>query len=179
MILYGSRYGSVREYAGWVREAGEKAAAGEGGDTTPFRTFDLRKERGRAWDAVRGGNSDEPIVVLAPVYAGQIYSAVKSFLEMHMEEIRRHPLALGITTLYQGEQAEEEMIAGYPPALIAHASARFFIGGRIRPNELPFFIRLVVKKITGNDEEIDTLNRDAIPDIVAWIRGASGSESPT
>ena len=127
----------------------------------------------------RTAPEDEPVLILAPVYAGQMHGAVKALVGEYSDTLRRHPLALGLTSLYQGEQAREELMNCYPPALVAHAQRQFLIGGRIRPVELPFLVRAIVKKITGNDTEIDTLNREMAGEIAAWLREptAAGPEA--
>jgi menaquinone-dependent protoporphyrinogen IX oxidase len=166
MILYGSKYGSVREYVGWIQAAGSGGGVPTDG---PFRAYDLKREKRDAHNALSSAATDEPILVLAPIYAGQVYGAVRSFVEDHVEILRSHPLALGLTSLYHGEKAQEEVIASYPAALVAHASRQFLIGGRIRPAELPFLIRGIIRKITGTTDEIDSLDRDLAGEIARWL----------
>jgi len=165
MILYGSKYGSVREYVGWIQAAG----TGGGGETDPLRAYDLKKEKRAAYEALGAAAQDEAILILAPIYAGQVYGAVRSFVEDNVDTLRSHPLALGLTSLYHGEKAQEEVIASYPAALVAHASRQFLIGGRIRPAELPFIIRGIIRKITGTTEEIDSLDRELPGEIARWL----------
>ncbi len=162
MILYGSRYGSVREYVQWIQTAG-------GSHEGPFCAYDVKKQRREARNAFAQAEPTEPVLIVAPVYAGQIMKPVRYFVEEHSDEIRRHRLALAMTTLYQGEKAREELIRAYPAALVAHAAETFFIGGRIRPAELPFLVRHMVKKIIGSTEELNTLDYPAATTIAEWL----------
>ncbi|MDA3949071.1 MAG: hypothetical protein PF508_07570 [Spirochaeta sp.] len=175
MILYASKYGSVREYVTWIQAQVPQA---ESPAQAAARSWDVKTDKRLAREALENAPADEPILILAPVYAGQIHGAVKALVGEYSDTLRRHPLALGLTSLYQGEQAREELMNCYPPALVAHAHRQFLIGGRIRPTELPFVVRTIVKKITGNSEDIDTLNREMAADIAAWLREPATAGPP-
>jgi menaquinone-dependent protoporphyrinogen IX oxidase len=176
MILYGSHYGAVREYVQWILEAAQGDAASARPPVLPgdLQAWDLKKQRRDATAALTASDPAEPILIAAPVYAGQLFGAVRSFLQEHEAEILKHPLALAVTSLYNDERPPEEVISSYPSSFVSHASRTFLIGGRLRQKELPFIVRIMIRKITGSKEDMDTLDRTLVPDILQWLSAPQG-----
>lgn len=162
MILYASRNGAVAAFVERVGAAIESESAS--------LLWDLRRERRSAQAALE---SLEPtrVFVIAPVYAGRIPGRVRRFLELNRGALERHEIALGLSCLYEGEEAREQLYTVYPAWLTARAVGHYLVGGRITRATLSPLIRLFISGMLARDGDVDTLRFELVAEIAAWLDG--------
>ncbi|MCG8480917.1 MAG: flavodoxin domain-containing protein [Spirochaetales bacterium] len=163
MILYASKYGSVREYVGSIQEAVRRLESA----ASPL-IFDLSKEAGSAAATLSAGYDDK-IVLVTPVYAGRAPKAMRRFVESQHEALRTRPVALVLACLYEDEEARQQMMNVFPSWLVGHASRQFFIGGRIHMAALSGPTRFMIKRVLRHNNDVDTLAWDAAAQIAEWF----------
>lgn len=163
MIVYTSKYGSVREYVESIRDAVRTLESA----ATPL-AFDLSKEAGSAAATLAAGYDDK-IMLVTPVYAGQAPKPFRRFVEHQYETLIARPVALVLACLYEDEQAREQMMNVFPSWLVSHASRQFYIGGRVRMAALSGPTRFMIKRILRHDRDVDTLAWDTAGQIAEWF----------
>lgn len=160
MILYASKNGAVEEFVERVRAAISDDRSGP--------VFNLLRDRKSAQAAIE--NLEETrVLLIAPIYAGSIPGGMRRFIDLNREALERHEIALGLSCLYEGEQAIEQLHAVYPSWLTARAVHSFLIGGRIIRSQLSFPVRLLISKILGQDDDVDTLRFDLANEAASWL----------
>lgn len=163
MIVYLSRYGSVREFV--TRIVAERSGA-------PFDHFDLRSD-GRRAQRYLAEHPQEPLVIAAPIYAGKLPGAVERFIERNRASMEGRPMAVAIACLYGGERAQAQLLESVPAWLMNHARLAVAIGGRIRPAELPLMARLLITRGLKITEPLDRIEWPVAAQLHAWLDEAT------
>lgn len=168
MILYATKYGSVREYATRIAEAAHGDGVSDG-----VHLIDAAARRGDARRAL-AERPAEPVLIVAPIYAGRLHRAMARLVEEARNELEARPVALALACLYQGEEAEKQLVAAFPAWLVAHASLRVVVGGRIRISELKPIVRIFFRRALKLDRDIDQYEDRWVAELAAWLRQAGG-----
>jgi menaquinone-dependent protoporphyrinogen oxidase len=156
MIIYTSKHGAVREFV-------ESCARSGANDV-----FDVAVDRRRIQESLESLPPTR-ICVCAPVYAGRIPGTMRRFLQYNREAIERHEVALALSCLYEGDEAREQLVTVFPDWLVSTVPRTFLIGGRIRRTELSAPMRFLMGKMMGQNEDIDMMRDDLVPEIVSWL----------
>jgi menaquinone-dependent protoporphyrinogen oxidase len=83
------------------------------------------------------------------------------------------PLALFVCGMEQDPaKREAEIAASFPEALRAHAVGVWFAGGEFLFDQLGFFEKAIVKRITHTTESVTAINDDAPAAIAAALEAA-------
>jgi menaquinone-dependent protoporphyrinogen oxidase len=93
------------------------------------------------------------VVAGGAVHAGRIPGKLKTFLVRHEQELLQRPLGLFLCCL-DAQKLTEYLEANIPKALVNHASASACLGGRLRMSEHNFFMRGLLKKVTGSSDDV-------------------------
>ena len=156
MILYASKFGTVRDFVHLVP------------DTTAYDVSDRKSPVRR----VLADAPNEPVFIVASIYAGKLNGAMRKFLEQERALFETRPVACGIGCLAEDQEAQDYLASAYPPWLIARAELSVVVGGRVRFATLPVFMRFFMKKILGSGEDVDRLQTDRAAEIHAWLTRA-------
>lgn len=149
-IIYASSHGAAEECARRLKEG-----LGEGAEL-----FNLSRERLpdlSAWDRVIIGGS---------VHAGQVQGKLRRLMKKHAPELAAKPLGLFLCSL---ENSREQFDKIFPEELRSHAAAMGLFGGRLDPEKLNPFFRLIMKKVKGNLDPEDTLDSGAIQEFIGQL----------
>lgn len=157
MIFYVSKHGTVRQIAGRVAAAAADEA------------FDLGADAAAASQALQRRAVSEPLVVAAPIYAGSVPRSMLRFLEAERDRLLAGPVAVAVACLYEAEEARIQLAESFPPWLVGHADRQVLLGGRVIMNELRWPVRMLLRRILGHREDVDTLREDAVTELSDWI----------
>ena len=158
LIAYASKLGSARQAAEWIAaELGPDCDLVDleldpSPDLAPYRT----------------------VVLGTGIRAGHIYKPLKKFIDGNSAELDKRRVAIFITHLEEGEGVEQDFRSAFEAEFLNHACVRAGVGGRIRLNEINFFLRLIMKKIaTGSGRDFtdyDNLSREACIEFAHNVR---------
>jgi menaquinone-dependent protoporphyrinogen oxidase len=109
----------------------------------------------------------EQLAIGLPIYAGTAPRPAVRWLEDKRDSLLERTVYLFVSCLSEGSKAEAQLADGVPSWLVAHASQTIFVGGQVRPGELGFFERVLMKQIAGIDSDVDRLNDQAISELKA------------
>lgn len=152
-ILYTSRYGYTESVA---RTVAERLSA-----QNP-ELLDAHR-----WTSVpRDANT---VVVGAPIYGGTIAGGIVGCLELNVDLLLERRLFFFLSCLNEGDKAERQLADSIPPALLAHASGRFFVGGLVNFDVLRWMDRQVMQRVAGVTESVDRTRPDQVEALVQAI----------
>ena len=188
MIVFVSKHGAVREFTHRVAVSADAAAAAGAEATTVddspgagvsagtpvsrgsvLDRFDVAHRRDA--DAAVEERSGERLLIAAPIYAGSIPRSMGKWIDARREQLLDRPVALALACLYQGEEARIQLNQVFPPWLTGHASQTFLIGGRVRMGELSAPVRFLVKRILGQEGDVDTMDWSRADAAWDWLTG--------
>lgn len=129
VIVYASKYGTVERFAGELKDE-----LGQGCETHNLR--DSKDLDISSYDVVFIGGS---------IYAGRIQSEVQHFCSRRQDQLLEKHVGLFISCLYEGEDAERQLVASFPDWLYAHAFGTYIIGGEVRPAQLRLLDSILMK----------------------------------
>lgn len=138
VIVYASKYGTVERFAGELKEA-----FGQG-----CETHNLRESKNvdiSSYDVVFVGGS---------IYAGRIQNEVQHFCTRNQSALLEKHVGLFISCLYEGEDADRQLVASFPDWLFAHAFGTYIIGGEVRPAQLRLLDSILMKTFLHVREDI-------------------------
>ena len=152
LIIYQSSHGNTEAI---LTELVSRAAAG-----TVMKKID------------QAGASDieeaDRIVLGGSIHAGRIQKEVGQFIDMHREILLKKPLALFIGCL-EKEHSDEELENAFPDDLKAHAELKTAIGGKVNPEKLSWFLRILMKLIIKKEEDRFFECREGREKLLAFI----------
>ena len=136
LILFQSSHGNTEKI---LKSIAEDAKADV--DLAPLKKFDTSKL-----------DEYERIALGGSIHAGKIQKNVKAFAEKHAGALKKKPLALFVGCLDR-ENYGNYIEASFPESLTAHAELKTSIGGDVVMEKLPGIMRMLMKKITPNEED--------------------------
>jgi menaquinone-dependent protoporphyrinogen oxidase len=146
LIAYRSRYGTT---AACSSELSEQIQAGA-------RLVDLGK------NIFPDVEPFEIVLIGGSIYGGKIQREVVSFCEKSRERLLARKVAAFLCCLYQGEQANAQLRASFPPWLLAHAFSSALFGGELRLRALRPIDRMLLKGLPRGQGDVSLLRHDEI-----------------
>lgn len=103
----------------------------------------------------------ERVIIGGSIHTGTVQKKVADFCRIHEEELLDKELGLFLCFM-DTTKGQEEFENAYPEKLREHAAVTGLFGGEFLFEEMNFFERLVVKKISGENESVSKLDMEAI-----------------
>jgi len=114
------------------------------------------------------------ILIGGSIYAGRIQSRVRRFCERNRESLLAHKVGLFICCLYAGPQAQAQLSDAFAPWLSGHAFASRPLGGAVRHSSLGPFERLLFRRITGTEDDLERIDYAALEELAEATTRALG-----
>ncbi|MBN2049886.1 MAG: hypothetical protein JW760_05525 [Spirochaetales bacterium] len=154
LILYFSSHGNTEKI---VKEI--QAQLREPCDLAPIKGFKVSKLA--EYDRIALGGS---------IHAGRMQKQVKAFAEKNTSVLATKPLALFVGCLDK-EKPVEYIEATFPPELVAHATLKTGVGGDVVIENLPGFMRMIMKKITPTEDMRHSPNAEGREALKKFLEG--------
>jgi len=115
----------------------------------------------------------DKIVIGSGVKIGMIKKELKSWLNKNCDEIISKKVFLFIcASSTKDEDIEKIWSANYPEKILSKAIAKVSVGGVLDLSKMGFFDKLIIKKVTGQNESSSSLNEDEILKLSSLIEKA-------
>lgn len=103
----------------------------------------------------------EQIILGASIHAGNIQSRMKKFMASQMVTLLEKRIGLFLCCMDE-KQAENQFNNAFPQLLRNHAIASACPGGEFNFNRMNFIEKAIVKKVSGIDHSVSTINHQKI-----------------
>lgn len=111
------------------------------------------------------------VIIGGSIHAGQIQGRVRQFCEKNMLQLLEKQLGLFLCCMNEPEyQAQFER--AFPELLRKHATSSKIMGGEFLFDQMNFFQRLIVRKISGINESMSKIDESAIQEFAAEMMSA-------
>lgn len=154
-IIYTSKHGTTEKVARLVAQKSEGKIALmslEQNSNNDIDTFDI-------------------IILGTPIYAGTPRKAMTNFCKMNQEKLLEKTIGLFICGMEPGlDIRNKQIINAYSEPLRQHAKTATFLGGEFLFDEMNFFERLIVKKISKATSSISSIEYSAIEKFAKEIK---------
>jgi menaquinone-dependent protoporphyrinogen oxidase len=148
IILYETSRGTAEQAALWMAE-----------EIPGATVINLKKDH-----APENLDEYDKIVLGSGMCAGDPYGKVKKFIKKNRDLLLTKELHLFITHLEEGEGIEKDFKSAYDEEILAHATQKVGVGGRLDFDKLNIFLkllmRMIVKKKDGEDQNVDSLSEE-------------------
>lgn len=104
------------------------------------------------------------------IHAGRMQKQVKNFAAKHAAALTSKPLALFIGCLDK-DKPVEYIDTSFPAEVVAHAELKTGIGGDVVMENLPGFMRMMMKKITPTEEMRHSPNDEGREALKKFLEG--------
>lgn len=108
------------------------------------------------------------IILGSSIYAGKISNAMQKFIKTNTVELLQKKLALFISCMHDTE-AEKQFNSAFPELLRSHSLSNQCVGGEFNFENMNFFEKFLVKKISGVSQTTTNFKLDKINHIVESI----------
>ena len=105
----------------------------------------------------------DKIVLLSPIYMGQIKKTIKSFIDIHHDQLLTKKLTICLCAMNMDEY-EVMLENNFDQDILSHANI-VHAGGAYYFDKLNFIYRFIVKKITGITKSTETIKYDILDKI--------------
>ncbi|MFW6264659.1 MAG: flavodoxin domain-containing protein [Bacillota bacterium] len=146
LILYATKYGAAETCAKKLKEklSGEVELLNlKGAKNIDLATYDK-------------------VIIGSSVYIGKIRKEARNFCENNLNELQKKKIALYISCMSRGEDAEKQIANNFPSVLVENALTVDILGGAFSFKKMNFFERMVIKKIAGTDEDESNILEESI-----------------
>ena len=155
-IIYASKHGTTEKVVGAIVEKLK--------ETNETTLFPLQKN-------TNPDISGFGMVILgSSIYAGQASRKMKTFCRKNESILLQGKTGLFVCGMHPDtKQREKELKDAYPAALLENAIATGFLGGEFLFEQMNFFERLIIKKISKVNRTVRRIDWDAIDDFVQQL----------
>lgn len=157
-VIYASSHGTSAKVS-------EMIASGLGEDNTVI--FNLKENPEidiSQFDAIVLGGS---------IHAGMMQKKVKEFVAAKSDEILKKPFALFMVYM-NDKDFEVQMEKAFPPRLRENAISARGVGGEFLMDQMNFFQRFIVRKISGHVESVSRIKTDEVALLISELKNKVG-----
>jgi len=161
-IIFISRHGTTEKVANMIKDSlgGEQVAL-----------YNLKRQR----------NPDisqfNRIIIGGSIHAGRIQSRMARFCKKNEDSLLSKELGIYLCCLASGDAAIREFNKAYPEKLRQHAKAKAFMGYELYFEKMNPLYRIIMKKISGEKNDVSKLDMQALEKFLHDIRIINGTHS--
>jgi menaquinone-dependent protoporphyrinogen oxidase len=144
IILYDSKYGSTKKCAQIIKENNKTEMVHIKDFSNDIKDYDS-------------------IVIMSPVYMGQIKKSIKTFLESNHHILLSKKLTICITAMNTDEYTD--MLKRNFEQVILESADFIYAGGAYYFEKMNFIYRFIVKKIAGVSKTTESINYSKLKEI--------------
>ncbi|PRR81078.1 flavodoxin domain-containing protein [Clostridium vincentii] len=157
LIIYGTNYGTAEGVAKTIK----------GKISDQVEMVNIKKA------SVPNLNDFNKIVIGSGVKIGMINKKLKSWMNNNCDEIISKKIFLFLcASTTKAEEIEKIWSANYPEKILDNATIKICVGGVLNLDKMGFFDKLIIKKVTGQNESSSTLKIDEILNLASLIEKA-------
>lgn len=157
LIVYGTNYGTTENVAKTIKSK----------ISDQVEIVDIKRS------PVPNLSEFNKIVIGSGVKIGMIKKELKSWMNNNCDEIISKKVFLFLcASTTKAEDIEKIWTANYPEKILSSAITKISVGGVLDFNKMGFFDKLIIKKVTGQNESSSTLKSDEILNLVSFIEKA-------
>ncbi|NLJ82256.1 MAG: flavodoxin [Bacteroidales bacterium] len=114
----------------------------------------------------------EAVILGTAIYAGRPMKKTKRFIRRNLKTLKTKKIGLFICGMDPGKEKQaEEMRASFPDVLLNHATTKYYLGGEFIFEDLSFFERFIVKKVSKVNKSISLIHHENIKKFVKEFKG--------
>src|SRR6056297_131672 len=106
------------------------------------------------------------VILGGSIIAGSVPKALQNFIKQQKETLLSKRVNIFLCCLME-EQIDQYFSSNFPEPLYSHAEHKVWLGGELVLGDHNFIVRKLMKKITGKDEDIHSLNWAAADQLAA------------
>ena len=157
LIVYGTNYGTAEKVAKAIKDK----------ISDQVEIVNIKK------DSVPNLSEFNKIVIGSGVKIGMIKKELKSWMNNNCDEIISKKLFLFLcASTTKAEEIEKIWSTNYPKKILSSAITKISVGGVLDFNKMGFFDKLIIKKVTGQNESSSNLKADEILNLASLIEKA-------
>ena len=103
----------------------------------------------------------DTVIIGGSIHGGIIQKSITKFLEAKKDTLLKKKLGLFICFMDE-EKKEQQYSDSFPVELRNHGEAKGLFGGEFNFDKMNFLQKAIVKKVSGIDHSISSINDDAI-----------------
>ncbi len=147
LIVYASKHGTTEKVAELLAESFEEHHV---------QNINIGK------DAIPQLEDFDIILIGGSIHAGSIQGKIKKFYTRNMNILLSKKVGLFLCCMEKDKKAWDEFDMVYPEQLKKHAVAHGCLGGEFLFDNMNFFEKFMVKKISGHDQTISQIDFEGI-----------------
>jgi len=109
----------------------------------------------------------DAVIIGGSIHAGMIQKRVTTFCKNNKEVILSKSVGLFLCGMYEGIEAEKQILLAYPEDLQKHAKFYEYVGGEFLFEKMNFFERILVKKIAGTGVSQSKINIEKVDKMIS------------
>lgn len=157
LIVYGTNYGTAESVAKIIKQK----------SSDQVEMVNIKKS------SVPSLSDFNKIVIGSGVKIGMINKKLKSWMNKSCDDIISKKVFLFLcASTTKAEEIEKIWSANYPEKILDNATIKICVGGVLNLDKMGFFDKLIIKKVTGQNESSSTLKMDEILNLTALIEKA-------
>lgn len=153
LIVYCSTHGTVKKIAEYIR------------DSIP-ETDIIDLESG-SFSQLENYDS---IIIGASVHMGLLNRHMRQFIHQNEQLLLEKKLGIILCCMHEDLQAQLQFENSFPESLRLHATATALPGGELHFSKMNFLQRMIVKKVTGTDQDQFNLNHQIIESFIQKMK---------
>jgi menaquinone-dependent protoporphyrinogen oxidase len=148
-IIYASKHGTTEKVAVSIAEKLK--------ESNEVELFSIKKN-------ANPDISDFGTVILgSSIYAGKASGKMKSFCAKNEQALLRKKIGLFVCGMEPSRaKRQKELVDAYPEVLSKSAVATGFLGGEFKFEEMNFFERFIIKRISKTNESVSRIDEHAM-----------------
>ncbi|MFA7401601.1 MAG: flavodoxin [Bacteroidales bacterium] len=151
-IIFSSKHGTTEKVAGILAENLGKEN---------ISLINLKKDKNPDLNAY------DSVILGTAIYAGNPIKNIKSFALKNESNLKNKKVGLFICGMDPGkEKQEEQMKASFPDSLMQQAKTKHYLGGEFIFEDMNFFERFIIKKISKAEKSISLIHHENIKKFV-------------
>ncbi|MBN2104507.1 flavodoxin domain-containing protein [bacterium] len=111
----------------------------------------------------------DTVIIGGSIHAGRIQKSVINFCKNNLEILLQKKVGLFICCMDKN-RAQEQFDNAFPDLLRRHARAKGLFGGAFDFNKMNFLQKAIVRKVSGIEQSVEKINKQAISDFVHQIQ---------
>ncbi|AOM83018.1 flavodoxin domain-containing protein [Salisediminibacterium beveridgei] len=160
LIVYCSTHGTVKKIAEYIR------------DTIPeTEIIDLEHQRARDIEEY------DSIIIGASVHMGLLNRHIRQFVSRNETLLLEKKLGIILCCMHEDMQAQLQFENSFPETLRSHATATAMPGGELQFSKMNYLQRMIVKKVTGTDQDQFTLDHQIIESFIQKMKDPAAQNS--
>jgi menaquinone-dependent protoporphyrinogen oxidase len=109
----------------------------------------------------------DAVILGTAIYAGNPIKNIKSFAIKNLDKLKSKKVGLFTCGMDPGkEKQEEQMKASFPESLLLQAKTKQYLGGEFIFEDMNFFERFIIKKISKAEKSISLIHHENIKKFV-------------